>query len=217
MSQLTFLGDCATEWRVYLFIIFPQSHNDAPERKEHEGTGSGLQSFFFRKEFFGKWLNSFPAPQLRFYHLFESYLKRLELTFSQFHGKNITVTYKNNDNVIKQLLVHASAVRMSRYWLLGKSCASSNSSLFRALQTSHWSAQYLDIRAAEAWTNRFITLSEAINAEVNLNFCYCTSTRLCLPHSYVFALKLRDSLLKSLKIIPKKMAKSKLRCRKTVQ
>ena len=120
------------------------------------------------------------------------------------------MTYKNNDNVIKQLLVHASAVRMSRYWLLGKSCASSNSSLFRALQTSHWSAQYLDIRAAEAWTNRFITLSEAINAEVNLNFCYCTSTRLCLPHSYVFVLKLRDSLLKSLKIILKKMAKSKI-------
>ena len=80
MSQFTFLADCATESRVYLFIIFPRhpSHNDAPERKEHEGTGSGLQSFFFRKEFFGKLLNSFPAPLFRFYHLFESYLKRLE-------------------------------------------------------------------------------------------------------------------------------------------
>lgn len=82
MSQLTFLGDCATESRVYLFIqclLFSHpSHNDAPERKEHEETGSGLQSFFFRKEFFGKLLNSFPAPQFRFDHLFESYLKRLE-------------------------------------------------------------------------------------------------------------------------------------------
>ena len=50
-----------------------------------------------------------------------------------------------------------------------------------------------------------------------------TSTRQCLrdyiflPYSYVFALKLRKSLLKSLVRTLKKMVKSKLRCRKTVQ
>ena len=37
-----------------------------------------LQSFFFQKEFFGELLNSFPAPQFGFCHLFESDLKRLE-------------------------------------------------------------------------------------------------------------------------------------------
>ena len=80
MSQLTFLNlEIVQPSHEFTYLLFfHPSHNDAPERTEHEGTGSGLQSFFFRKEFFGKLLNSFPAPQFRFYHLFESYLKRLE-------------------------------------------------------------------------------------------------------------------------------------------
>ena len=45
----------------------------------------------------------------------------------------------------------------------------------------------------------------------------CLRDYIFLPLSYVFALKLRESLLKSLKITLKKMVKSKLRCRKTVQ
>ena len=43
------------------------------------------------------------APQFRFYHLFESYFKRLESTFSQFQGKNITVRYKN---IVTYTLTH---------------------------------------------------------------------------------------------------------------
>ena len=65
---------------------------------------------------------------------------------------------------------------------------------------------------------------KAINVEVNLNFIFVaraqTSTSQCLrdysflPHSYVFVLKLKESLLKSLTL--KKMVKSILRCRKTI-
>ena len=65
-------------------------------------------------------------------------------------------------------------VRMSRYWALGKfgehergvrvarGVAESNSSLMSAHECSpnFSSAQYLDIRTDEAWTNCFITLSK---------------------------------------------------------
>ena len=37
-----------------------------------------LQSFFFQKEFLGELLNSFPAPQFGFCHLFGNDLKRLQ-------------------------------------------------------------------------------------------------------------------------------------------
>jgi len=60
------------------------------------------------------------------------------------------------------------------------------------------SPQYVDIRTAEAWTMFY-----------NIVIIF-------VPHSYVFALKLRESLLKSLKSL-KKIVKSKLRGRKTVQ
>ena len=46
-----------------------------------------LQSFLFQKEFFGELLNSFPAPQFGFYHLFESSLKRLDKPSLRFKEK----------------------------------------------------------------------------------------------------------------------------------
>ena len=44
----------------------------------------------------------------------------------------------------------------------------------------------------------------------------CLRDYIFLPLSYVFALKLRESLLKSLKITLKKMVNPILRCQKTV-
>ena len=44
----------------------------------------------------------------------------------------------------------------------------------------------------------------------------CLRDYIFLPLSYVFALKLRESLLKSLKITLEKIVKSILRCRKTI-
>ena len=44
--------------------------------------------FFFQKEFFGELLNSFPAPQFGFYHLFESSLKRLDKPSLRFKEKH---------------------------------------------------------------------------------------------------------------------------------
>ena len=88
------------------------------------------------------------------------------------------------------------------------------------------SAQYLDIRTAESWTNCFITLSKLSMQQLPYIFiiiaCTRSSTRHCvreyvfLPHSYVFVLKLRESLIKLLKITVKKILKSILRCRKSI-
>ena len=108
-----------------------------------------------------------------------------------------------------------------------KSCSRrSNSSFLSALHTS----QVLNISTYAQQKHELILFYnnvKVINAEVNLNFNYCsmrlTSMHQCLrdyiflPLSYVFALKLRGSLLKSLKITLKKMVNSILRCRKTVQ
>ena len=47
-----------------------------------------LQSFFFQKEFFCELLNSFPAPQFGFDHLFESSLKRLDKPSLRFKEKH---------------------------------------------------------------------------------------------------------------------------------
>ena len=119
--------------------------------------------------------------------------------------------------------------RMSRCWALGKfgehergvrvarGVTESNSSLMSAHECSpnFSSAQYLDIRTDEAWTNCFITLSKRSMPQLTLNFYYCgarsSSTRQCvrdyifLPHSSVFVMKLRESLLKSLKITFKRL------------
>ena len=90
-------------------------------------------------------------------------------------------------------------------------------SLFRALQTS----QVINISTYAQLKHEpivFYNIVKAINAEVNQIFIIVALAQTS-PHNYVFALKLRETLLKSLKIITrlKKIVKSKLSCRKTVQ
>ena len=90
-------------------------------------------------------------------------------------------------------------------------------SLFRALQTS----QVINISTYAQLKHEpivFYNIVKAINAEVNQIFIIVARAQTS-PHNYVFALKLRETLLKSLKIITllKKIVKSKLSCRKTVQ
>ena len=109
-----------------------------------------------------------------------------------------------------------------------KSCSRCNRKNFLPLECSpnFPRAQYLDIRTAESWTNSFITLSKLSMQQLPYIFiiiaCTQSSTRQCLreyvflPHSYVFVLKLRESLIKSLKITVKKILKSILRCRKSI-
>ena len=91
--------------------------------------------------------------------------------------------------------------------------------------------QYLDIRTAEACTDCFMTLSKRSMQNLIFQLLQRKLKRVCatlgmpqclrdynfVPHSYVFALKLRETLLKSLKITLKKMVKYKLRCQKTDQ
>ena len=109
-----------------------------------------------------------------------------------------------------------------------KSCSTRSRKHFLPLECSpnFPSAQYLDTRTAESWTNCFITLSKLSMQQLPYIFiiiaCTQSSTRQCLreyvflPHSYVFVLKLRESLIKSLKITVKKILKSILRCRKVI-
>ena len=109
-----------------------------------------------------------------------------------------------------------------------KSCSMCNRKHFLPLECSpnFPRAQYLGIRTAELWTKCFITLSKLSMQPLTLHFHYysvhskqyasmSTWVRF-LPHSYVFVLKLRESLIKSLKITVKKTLKSILRSRKSI-
>ena len=62
-------------------------------------------------------------------------------------------------------------------------------------------------------TKFFIIVAHAQRSSVNV---YVTKLIFFLPHRYVFVLELRESLLKSPKITLKKIVKSILRCRKTI-
>ena len=55
-----------------------------------------------------------------------------------------------------------------------------------------------------------------IVARVQSSTCQCLHDYIFLPHSSVFVLKLRESLLKSFEITFKKIVKSILRCQKTI-
>ena len=121
-------------------------------------------------------------------------------------------------------LVHASACVCRDIELAGslentkrhKSCLRRSRKHFLPLECSpnFLSAQYLDIRTAESWTNCFITFSK-LSMQLPYIFiiiaCTQSSTRQCLreyvslPHSYLFVLKLRESLIKSLKITVNKI------------
>ena len=123
---------------------------------------------------------------------------------------------------------------MSRHWARGKfgehergkNCSKSIRVQLRPPEYSpnFPSAQYLDISTAEAWTHNII---KNISAAVTLNVYYYNTCEkqnaskwlrdyIFLQHSYVFVLKVRESLTKLLKIAVKKIVKSILRVRKTI-
>ena len=127
-------------------------------------------------------------------------------------------------------------VGMSRHWARGKfgehergkSCSKSIRVQLRPPECSpnFPSSQFLDISTAEEWTNCFITLSKISVQQLPLMFTIITPaqsrtrqngyvTIFYLKHSYVFVLKVRESLIKQLKITVKKIFESTLRVRKT--
>ena len=101
-----------------------------------------------------------------------------------------------------------------------KSCSRRSRKHFLPLECSP------NFSRAEWWTNCFITLSKLSMQQLPYIFiiigcaqsstCQCLREYVFLPHSYVFVLKLRESLIKPLKITVKKILKSILRYRKTI-